>query len=721
MVSLTMSVSIAAGKPAGQRFLQQQDNNRQARADVQWLCSQDLELVQQGDVMLPMQDLCALAYALPGFADVLGGHNSVLPLARATARHAAARIQRGGRLHTPPIMRSWCDLLYGLTKAGLVVNTDFNASLSAVKEHSPDLQFLLHQGAQQVLALLEKDGAVAQDVSLTLLAFAYAGDTGDLGPVTRALASDLEGCLQRAAPQGIANILWALGKLCSMQQGMHQQPGVQPGAYNREVFSYLVTQLSRHVQASHPQLDTQAISNAVYGCALAGHTEGIPQLLDAICQRPELMERAAPQHWANSVWAAATMLKSAVNAGDTQLADDFRGYGHTLLSACATTPGALRGATPQLLSNLLWAASVLGWYDQHFFSDAAAALVAGTSGGMDMKPQDFHQTLLGCAVCAHWDSHVHQLLVSVLQGHLPDFSEQQLAITLYAWAVLTCIAWKAGAGQQQVQELGQVAGALFGEAARRWEQNHAVFIEPNLRQLFQAHMYAEHLGLPQRLKGELLEDARDAWLARSKTTSRSQPEVNSTLTQMGYRTQVKAASAGGLFRPGITITSLPDGTACSIPVEYYGAFDYVAEQTGRGSVVDRLDGPTRLHRVLLAARYPDGQLCINWREWVEATKAGQRQEYLRKALADPLSMKVTGQSDAFIWSGPSTGAQHTPPQAQPSGDQGSTSDACQGLHPSSMPAAADRSHGFISDDIKADLRHLVQALQGTDEQLPDKR
>jgi hypothetical protein len=491
-----------------------------------------------------------------------------------------------------------------------------------------------------------------------------------------------------------------------MRQGKQQQPD----AYNREVFSYLVIQLSRQVQASHPQLDTQAISNGVYGCALAGHTEGVPQLLDAVCQRLEVMERAKPQHWANTVWAVATMLKSAVKQGDTQLADAFRGHGHKLLSACASTPGALRGATPQHLSNLFWAASILGWYDQHFFSDAATAFLAA---GMEVAPQNISNALLGCAGCAHWDSHVHQLLVSVAPHHLPALNEQELANTLHAWAVLTCFAHEAGAGQQQVQELGQVAGALFEEAGRRWEQNRSVFIEPELRQLFQAHMYAEHLGLPQRLEGELLEEAKKAWLAQlaaeSKTTS-SQKEVNTTLGQKGYKTQPHATTVDGLFRPDITITKLPNGNPCSIPVEVDGPSHYVREYSGNGTAVDRLDGPTRLRNALLRPRSPGGLLCIPVDDWAAARKAGQQQEYLRKVLADPLSLKVSGQCDAINWSSPSTGAQHTTAQSQPSGDQGPTSDACQESHASSLPAVKDSSHGVNPDDIQADLRQLERAL-----------
>jgi hypothetical protein len=336
------------------------------------------------------------------------------------------------------------------------------------------------------------------------------------------------------------------------------------------------------------------------------------------------------------------------------------------------------------------------------------------SYGKSLKPQELSNTLLACAVCAHWDSHVYQLLASVLKGNLSGFSEQQLSNTLHSWAVLTCIAREAGAGQQQVQELGQVAGALFEEAGRRWEQHDGVFIGLDLCQLFQAHMYAEHLGLPQRLEGGLLKQAREAWLAqqaaRSKTTSRSLQEVNSTLGQMGYKTQLQALTADGLLRLGITISGLPDGSSSSIGVGFRGAFHYVAEQMGSGSVVDRLDGPTRLSHVLLMARSPAALHYIPWREWDSAKEAGQQEEYLSKALAHALSLKDSGEFDAIKWSGSRRGAQHTTAQSQPSGVQGPTSDACQESHASSLPAVKDGSHGVNPDDIQADLRQLERAL-----------
>jgi hypothetical protein len=158
IVSLIVSFSSAIVKRDAQLYLRQDQGQRDCDVAAHYLCSQALQLVQQEEVVLPMQDLCAVANALPGLQRVLGSNDSVFKLAHAIARHAAARIQQGD---APPIVRSWCDLLYGLTKAGLVVNPDLNASLAAVKEHSPDLQYLLDQGALQLPALLESDGTWA--------------------------------------------------------------------------------------------------------------------------------------------------------------------------------------------------------------------------------------------------------------------------------------------------------------------------------------------------------------------------------------------------------------------------------------------------------------------------------------------------------------------------------------------------------------------------------
>jgi hypothetical protein len=216
--------------------------------------------------------LCLLASRLPVLIQPIGRRVSVRPAASAIAQHAAATIRQGDVPTTP---RQWSELLHGLTKAGLVVNTDVNASQTA-KHHqhgSPHLQQLLDEGVRQLPSLLRSKGAVAQDVSMTLLAYAYAGYTGDLGPVTQAVADNLEGCLQKPAPQNFSNILWALGKLCEMWPVTHQQPGVQATAYNQLLFQYAIQQMCTLLNTESSQGNPYSISNVVYSCALARHVE----------------------------------------------------------------------------------------------------------------------------------------------------------------------------------------------------------------------------------------------------------------------------------------------------------------------------------------------------------------------------------------------------------------------------------------------------------------
>jgi hypothetical protein len=327
---------------------------------------------------------------------------------------------------------------------------------------------------------------------------------------------------------------------------------------------------------------------------------------------------------------------------ETQLAEQLQGYGHGLLGQCACAPGVLQEAKLQGVSNLVWAASVLGWYDRGFFSHAASTLLQALLVGSHVKPQELSNALLACATCAHWDRHVQQLLEWVAGHSLADFTLQHLANTLHAWAVLTCIAKEAGADQQQVQQLGQVAGALFKEPQGRWAQDPAVFVQEGLFQLFQAHMYAVHLGVPQQLEGGLLDQARAAWWAHKHIVGDSEREVASALRRMGctIRTQPQASNPDELMRPDIVITALPNGTSCSIAVEYDGKYHYITEQAGSGVWVDRLDGPTRLRNALSRARFPDGVLVIPWKEWVAATKAGQQEEYLRRALDAVMQDKV---------------------------------------------------------------------------------
>jgi hypothetical protein len=715
---LCESLSTAVGKPAGKEYLRQQVNQRGCGDPAQWLCSQALALVRQSHPDrsstissngLPIQDLCALACTLPGLGAAMGSQATVIPLAEAISQHAAAR---SPHVDAPPVVHAWKDLLYGLTKAGLVVNMEDNASQEAVKQHSPHLQQLLDQGAQHLPALLTTQGAAAQSVSLTLLAYAYAGYTGDMRPIVQALASNPKGCLKEVKPQECSNILWALGKLCELRQQEGLQVEMQLAAYRQHLFSYCLRELHRQLGDASPQ----AISNAVYGCALAGHVEGVPRLLDLVCQQPQVMAKpqdwsntiwaaaklgyveqgsvllerlagqphvmtqAGPQAWANTLWAAASMYESA--AGQDQqgvlarrlqhsgqllmgaLLKHFQVFdkaksqewsntlwaaaklgcveqGSVLLTKLAGNSQIMLKATPQAWSNTLWAAAVLRWYDQHLFSQGAAALAAMPPA--HLKPQDISNALYACAVCAHWDDSVQQLIGQAEEYDLTAFNRQNLTNTLYAWAVLSCVRTTSGASQQDQGGWISAAEPLFKDAAKR---DLGSFVKEDLGQLHAAQICAEHLGIPGLAAGAVLAAARAAgWSFGKATISSRQREVGSVLQQLGYTIQLEMMSPDGLMSADVGVTALPDGTPCSIAVEFDGPCHFVTDSNStiftnnRAAATDRLDGPTRLRNALLQARFSDGVVCIPWKEWVAATKAG-RQEYSKAALAAVLETKV---------------------------------------------------------------------------------
>jgi hypothetical protein len=677
-VSLSGSITRDSRDASERRRLSlQQDTQLQedAKEAAEWLLAQFVLLLRDShakalntrsaDGCLPMLDLCAFAFTLHDIEEVVGNQGAIRRLAQATAKHAALRLRLGDM---PPSMEAWKDLLYGLTMAGLVVSTDRAAG--RVGAESIHLQQLLDAGAQHLPAVLSSQTAEPRNVSLTFLAYAYAGYTGDLGPVIQALASNLQGCLRNSISQDCSNLVWALGKLSeSRRLGIHL-------THVHSIFSWALGKLGEQVQQRQRQLIPQHISNAVYGCALAGHMEGLPQFLALVCQHPGVMDRAKPQDWANSVWAAATLYEAALVAGDKHLALQLQRNGSTLLKDCVQRWGALKGAVPQNWANTVWAAAKLGcvqegaqllrqltndlcvmrgatsqnwsntlWaaatlrlFNQDMFRRAMQELSAMPSTAI--KPQNISNSLWACAVCAHWDSGVQQLMGRVRESDLAQFNGQNLTNTAWAWAVLACLAQEDGSYGQHEQCFQQVAAGLLKEAASRPVSSFTI---ENKRQLYQAHLFAEHLGIPGLPAGQVLEAAMQAGMTASITTSPWQREVNSVLTQMGYTTQMEGLSPDGFTRADIVITAMYSGRPYSIALELDGPSHYVAELSASTAPVDRLDGPTRLRNRLHSHSFHDRLVCIYCRDWetVEGDKKAQ-QEYLSKVLAKVVRDKVGG-------------------------------------------------------------------------------
>jgi hypothetical protein len=301
--------------------------------------------------------------------------------------------------------------------------------------------------------------------------------------------------------------------------------------------------------------------------------------------------------------------QSAVYAStSTAVIDELKLSGHLLLQACASSPATTQGANAQNWSNTLWAATVLRWYNQGLFLRGAAALAAMSPA--EVQPQHFSNALYACAVCAHWDDSVQQLMGRVEEYDLAAFTSQGLANTLYAWAVLSCDMTTCGAWKYQGAWSNAVP-ALWKEAARR---DVGSFVEGELRQLHAAQLRAEHLGTPGMPAGQLLDAAMAAgWSDGGITISASQREVASVLQQLGYTTQLEKRSPDGVMNADVGVTALPNGRPCSIAVEFDGPSHFMTDNSSgtstssnRAAPVGRLNGPTRLRNALLHARFPDG-------------------------------------------------------------------------------------------------------------------
>jgi hypothetical protein len=283
--------------------------------------------------------------------------------------------------------------------------------------------------------------------------------------------------------------------------------------------------------------------------------------------------------------------------------------GQLLLQACAYNPTALQGANSQAWSNTIWAAAVLRWYDQQLFSQGAAALTAMPTA--EVEPQEVSIVLYACAFSAHWDDNVQQLMSRMEEYNLVTLNAQDLANTLYGWAVLSYLATTSRALRQVLEASAQ--------------RTVSSFTQEGLRQLYAAQLHCQHLGIPGLPTGTVLEAARAAgWSYGEATISAGPREVASVLQQLGYTTQLELRSPDGLMSADVGVTALPDGRPCSIAVEYDGPYHFVADYSGSNSSssndkaaapADRLNGSTRLRNALLHARFFDGVVCIPWKEW----------------------------------------------------------------------------------------------------------
>jgi hypothetical protein len=231
------------------------------------------------------------------------------------------------------------------------------------------------------------------------------------------------------------------------------------------------------------------------------------------------------------------MYQAAVNAGGSgsKLAEQLLQFGqHLMARMCTSLDQALLGANSQDWGSSVWAAAKLCWYDHRLLQQGVKARVDLPLASINSQHDS--NTLLACAVCAHWDSGVQQLLGRVAEMGVASLNGQALCNNLYAWAVLSCVALEGqgSASSHTAPPSSDAAALLFEEAARR---PVTMYTAEDLHQLCAAHQLAQSLGMAGLPEGEVLKVARAAgWIGDEPTGNRWQRDVAAALQRLGYST-----------------------------------------------------------------------------------------------------------------------------------------------------------------------------------------
>ena len=163
---------------------------------------------------------------------------------------------------------------------------------------------------------------------------------------------------------------------------------------------------------------------------------------------------------------------------------------------------------------------------------------------------------------------------ALVARHLPDFKPQNLANSLWAWATLG-------------HSPGEATLGRFAEAAERQLAGFKVF-PLSLKQLFQAKLLWEEMGVAWEMPRVLYEEADAVWRAEAQrvTVSALQRAVGAVLhDELGVEYELEAQTADGLFSIDIAVR------AESVALEVDGPSHFVCNTrapTGRTLARNRL-------------------------------------------------------------------------------------------------------------------------------------
>ncbi len=372
----------------------------------------------------------------------------------------------------------------------------------------------------------EETAGGVQGISNVLLGCAKLGVED--GEAVQLLAAAAGAVARRMTEQGLANSVWALGKLLGAGGGggigvptppapRHSTAAAAAGSSAAAVCN-AVMELLQEVQrrlrrdgAAAPVFSGQSLSITLYGMAL---------LQPYILRAAETAQEKSPK----DEWAAGLTAVAAALAGECERRS-FGGFvpqdianatwalarlGHTYQGwfaaavAAAQRPAFVSTAIPMHWTQLWSALALVRHRPPPELVDCTARAVAGHARRSDS--QAFALLLWSFAVLGVWE----ERLAGVLLGRLAELVEQEQgqevtavggggagaggSASLLVEQALTNALWAvAVAGPGALVAHAREVGMLLREAARRWEQG-ASFISEHLHQLWQVQLELEAVG-----------------------------------------------------------------------------------------------------------------------------------------------------------------------------------------------------------------------------------
>ena len=284
--------------------------------------------------------------------------------------------------------------------------------------------------------------------------------------------------------------------------------------------------------------------------------------------------------------------------------------------------------TNQDIANTLWALSKLGWYEASVYSTLTSAFEHESSSA---DPQHFSNVLLSCAEARHWDSSMEglaELISKQSEQQWGKWNGQNLANSLYAWAVLTAAGPNAASASPSFKSMAQ---QLFSQVSKR---GPPAFIDLELSQLFVAHQVAVYGKLPGNglsADAQLLGKAGATYDANMRNLQRMVKgreinEVAAALQHVGYEVEVaQVVERNGLKE---VVPLLVQGVAVSI----ISVDDYFR------SPPDLLSGSKQIH-VVVAGWVCGSTIVVPEIEWAGMNGDPQQQQaYVAQGMQKALKV-----------------------------------------------------------------------------------